>query len=173
MKKAKIGPKSVLLKSTIENNKVGEISLNLDSFIPVQQTMIRTILNAIHMALRSGVSVTTIVTEMLHEEGHPVISELREFLQDLEELGFTSASNTSDSGTSSTVDSSMASPVSHTTKPTEIDKGPLKESQKETISIMLDTDVKKESCTGCGATQLRQNGTCMVCEVCGETTGCS
>ena len=31
----------------------------------------------------------------------------------------------------------------------------------------------KEKCGGCGATQLRQNGTCMLCEVCGTTTGCS
>ena len=30
-----------------------------------------------------------------------------------------------------------------------------------------------EKCSGCGATQLRQNGTCKLCEVCGETTGCS
>ncbi len=31
----------------------------------------------------------------------------------------------------------------------------------------------KEKCPSCGATQLRQNGTCQVCEVCGTTTGCS
>ena len=27
-------------------------------------------------------------------------------------------------------------------------------------------------CAGCGATQLRPSGTCMVCEICGDTTGC-
>lgn len=31
----------------------------------------------------------------------------------------------------------------------------------------------KEKCPFCGAFQLRQNGTCQLCEVCGETTGCS
>lgn len=31
----------------------------------------------------------------------------------------------------------------------------------------------KMKCRSCGAFQLRQNGTCMLCEVCGETTGCS
>jgi len=31
----------------------------------------------------------------------------------------------------------------------------------------------KIKCGSCGASQLRQNGTCMLCEVCGETTGCS
>ena len=32
---------------------------------------------------------------------------------------------------------------------------------------------ERQKCRSCGATQLRQNGTCMLCEVCGETTGCS
>lgn len=31
----------------------------------------------------------------------------------------------------------------------------------------------KKKCSGCGATQLRQNGTCLLCEICGETSGCS
>ena len=35
------------------------------------------------------------------------------------------------------------------------------------------TSSGKMKCRGCGAFQLRQNGTCMLCEVCGETTGCS
>ena len=36
------------------------------------------------------------------------------------------------------------------------------------------TDKNEETkCLSCGASQLRQNGTCMLCEVCGETTGCS
>ena len=28
-------------------------------------------------------------------------------------------------------------------------------------------------CGSCGASQMRQNGTCMLCEICGETSGCS
>ena len=40
-------------------------------------------------------------------------------------------------------------------------------------SVVLKSKAGKEECTYCGATQLRQNGTCMLCEVCGETTGCS
>ena len=32
---------------------------------------------------------------------------------------------------------------------------------------------EKQKCSSCGAAQLRQNGTCMLCEVCGETSGCS
>lgn len=35
------------------------------------------------------------------------------------------------------------------------------------------TTACKEKCRSCGASQMRQNGTCMLCEVCGETTGCS
>lgn len=30
-----------------------------------------------------------------------------------------------------------------------------------------------KTCSTCGSTRLRQNGTCMVCEECGSTTGCS
>ena len=32
---------------------------------------------------------------------------------------------------------------------------------------------EKAKCRSCGATQMRQNGTCQLCEVCGETSGCS
>ncbi len=31
----------------------------------------------------------------------------------------------------------------------------------------------KQKCRSCGAVQLRQNGICLLCEVCGETSGCS
>jgi ribonucleoside-diphosphate reductase alpha chain len=40
------------------------------------------------------------------------------------------------------------------------------------IKSNVDED-QEQTCSGCGATQLRQNGTCMLCEVCGETSGCS
>ena len=32
---------------------------------------------------------------------------------------------------------------------------------------------EQQKCSECGASQLRQNGTCQLCEVCGSTTGCS
>ncbi len=36
-----------------------------------------------------------------------------------------------------------------------------------------ETSETKQKCGSCGASQMRRNGTCMLCEVCGETTGCS
>ncbi|MBI2103316.1 adenosylcobalamin-dependent ribonucleoside-diphosphate reductase [Candidatus Woesearchaeota archaeon] len=38
---------------------------------------------------------------------------------------------------------------------------------------LASTKDEREKCSSCGATQLRQNGTCMLCEICGQTTGCS
>ena len=38
-------------------------------------------------------------------------------------------------------------------------------------TIVENTEVEK--CASCGASRMRQNGTCMLCEVCGDTTGCS
>ena len=46
--------------------------------------------------------------------------------------------------------------------------------QKTTPFISAAADKSlHQKCTGCGATQLRQNGTCQLCEICGETSGCS
>jgi len=39
--------------------------------------------------------------------------------------------------------------------------------------IVLSDKGEKEKCSECGASQLRQNGVCMLCEVCGATSGCS
>ena len=39
--------------------------------------------------------------------------------------------------------------------------------------VVLSEQGAEEKCSECGATQLRANGTCMLCEVCGATSGCS
>ncbi|MBT3836335.1 adenosylcobalamin-dependent ribonucleoside-diphosphate reductase [Candidatus Woesearchaeota archaeon] len=45
--------------------------------------------------------------------------------------------------------------------------------KKPVVTKTIDSKDEKEKCRSCGASQMRQNGTCMLCEVCGETTGCS
>ena len=54
---------------------------------------------------------------------------------------------------------------------------PLPEQYKNMLPHSVVTgNTKKDDtqkCSACGASQLRQNGTCQLCEVCGETTGCS
>lgn len=39
--------------------------------------------------------------------------------------------------------------------------------------VALPDGGEKQKCKDCGATQLRRNGVCLLCEVCGETSGCS
>lgn len=39
--------------------------------------------------------------------------------------------------------------------------------------VVLSEQGAEEKCSECGASQLRPNGTCMLCEVCGATSGCS
>ena len=48
----------------------------------------------------------------------------------------------------------------------------VKDTSEETIP-QLSENTQEVKCRGCGASQMRQNGTCMLCEVCGDTTGCS
>ena len=85
----------------------------------------------------------------LNVEGHPVLTELKEFLLEFED---------------SDVDSvqSFETPIAFDSVSPESKSG----------GSIVDT-AEKEKCSSCGASQMRQNGTCMLCEVCGETTGCS
>ena len=58
---------------------------------------------------------------------------------------------------------------SSTIKETEITGSSIQDSEDG----IQDSEEGTQKCGGCGASQLRRNGTCMLCEVCGETTGCS
>ncbi len=58
----------------------------------------------------------------------------------------------------------------------EFESAPVKTSASSlptTKTELLNDAAEKQKCKGCGATQLRRNGVCMLCEVCGETSGCS
>ncbi len=44
---------------------------------------------------------------------------------------------------------------------------------ENTREPVLQDVAEKEKCGECGASQMRQNGTCHLCEVCGATSGCS
>ena len=64
-------------------------------------------------------------------------------------------------------------------KPSELETVPVAQQDFVATSIS-DTDDDEESvriygetCSNCGSTRLRKNGTCKVCEDCGSTTGCS
>ena len=134
-KKVKVGPQMLTLSGLIQGGKVGEVSYNFTGLSPVQETMMSAILNLVNLGLQNGFAPSLIAKKSLNVKGHPLISELKTFLQEFEEETL-----------------------------------PIVEEQ---VSIVKSSDSEKMKCGSCGATQMRRNGTCMLCEVCGETTGCS
>src|SRR3989344_1596859 len=134
-KKVKVGPQMLTLSGFMQDGKVGEVSYNFTGLSPVQETMMSTVLNLVNLGLQHGFTPSMIAEKSLNVKGHPLITELKMFLQEFEEENV---------------------PVV----------------QEEQVSVLKDSG-EKMACKSCKATQMRQNGTCMLCEVCGETTGCS
>ena len=135
-KKVKVGPQMLTLSGFMQDGKVGEVSYNFNSLSPAQDTMMSAVLNLVNLGLQHGFTPSMIAEKSLNVKGHPLISELRMFLQEFEEENVTSV-------------------------------------VEEPVSVLKSSDSEKMACKSCKATQMRQNGTCMLCEVCGETTGCS
>jgi len=133
-KKVLIGRKELTLTATLDDGGISKVSASMDGLTPVQQVMTDALLNSINLSIQNGISPGLIAQQSLNVDGHPMIDELRVFLENFGGMQTTS----------------------------------IKQDEQQQIS----TD-NKQKCTGCGATQLRQNGTCLLCEVCGETSGCS
>ena len=136
-KKVKVGPHLVTLSATMNAGRVSEISYNFTGLSPAQETMMGAVVNLVNLGLQNGVLPAAIAEKSLNVKGHPLISELKTFLQEFEEEG---------------VAAEIEIPEART---------------------LTKEESEKESCRSCGASQLRRNGTCMLCEVCGETSGCS
>ena len=133
-KKVKVGPQMLTLSGSMLDGKVGEVSYVFNGLSPAQETMMSAVLNLVNLGLQNGFTPSMIAEKSLNVKGHPLISELKMFLQEFEE------------------DQKVV---------------------EEQSSIVLKDEGTKIACKSCKATQMRQNGTCMLCEVCGETTGCS
>jgi len=118
----------------MQDGKVGEVSYAFNGLSPVQETMMSAVLNLVNLGLQHGFTPSMIAEKSLNVKGHPLISELKMFLQEFEESEQVVV--------------------------------------EESVSVLKDSG-EKMACKSCKATQMRQNGTCMLCEVCGETTGCS
>ena len=136
-KKVKVGPQMLTLSGFMQDGKVGEVSYNFNSLSPAQETMMSAVLNLVNLGLQNGFAPSLIAEKSLNVKGHPLISELKMFLQEFEEENVSVAV------------------------------------EEEPVSVVKEESSTKMACKSCKATQLRQNGTCMLCEVCGETTGCS
>ena len=152
-KKIKIGPKVLTLSADIYVGKISEISYKIESLSIPQQTMMDALIGVINLNLQSGLNPSLIAERSLNIQGNPLITELSDFLTELEE------ENTFNK-------ESLLKRVEDKNVKNEDNKNNYEEDKNDESS-------SEEKCSSCGASQLRQNGTCMLCEVCGETTGCS
>ena len=147
-KKIVVGKKNLTLIAKLQEDQLQSINATMDGLTPAQEVLINALTNVINTSINNGLSPSLIATQSLNLEGHPLVKELSIFLMEFE-----FAHNPHKPIITSTTS------LTTTSKPTIITK---------TISTS-----EKQKCRSCGAVQLRQNGTCMLCEVCGETSGCS
>jgi ribonucleoside-diphosphate reductase alpha chain len=136
LKKVSLGQRNLLLMGIMEKNKLQEISLQMEGMTPVQLATVQALVNSINLSLKNGLSSSIIAAQSLQVEGHPIITELRQFMEEFSNVE-------------------------------------VPEIRVEKRKIIINENEDIEKCAGCGASQLRQNGTCLLCEVCGDTTGCS
>ncbi len=144
-KKIMIGKKELQLIARLQEGVLQGVEARMEGVSPAQEVMAQALTGVINMSLQNGISPSVIATQSLTMEGHPLVSELGAFLREF------------DTG---------AGMVAIGQRNVE----------RRSSSGVLESNLKngeKQKCRGCGAAQLRQNGTCMLCEVCGETSGCS
>ena len=140
-KKVKVGPHKLTLSVVLDDKKLKEIAYDFPGLSPAQESMMKALLNLINLGVQSGMAPSAIAGKSLHVEGHPLLTELRTFLLEIEEEQ-------------------------------ELTSGGFAMTSAPVVATEEKKDAKQK-CTSCGASQLRQNGTCMLCEICGETSGCS
>lgn len=142
--KTRIGSKVMYISGTLRNGKLATISITFPGISPAQEVMQLALVQSINLSLHHGIE-PAVIAENIHIEGHPVIAELAAFLADV-----------------------ALAPVSP-----KITLPIVKNGVKNGVAHAEKTEVEQQKCRACGAKQLRQNGTCMLCEICGETSGCS
>lgn len=135
-RKVSLGQRELLLSAKVVESKLQEVSVRMTGITPVQEAMTTALVNMVNFNLRQGTTPAVIVQQIVTVDGHPIVQELREFLQEF------------------------------------IEEKNVPSTRQEMVQTMAQQK-DKQSCRSCGAVQLRQNGTCMLCEVCGETSGCS
>ncbi|MAG72900.1 ribonucleoside-diphosphate reductase, adenosylcobalamin-dependent [archaeon] len=145
-KVVKVGAKRCVLTAHLEGETVKGISVDLDWQSPVQKVMMDALLNTINFSIQQNIAPQQLASSV-QVEGHPVLGHLYDFLAEFDLfVGSTTPLKVAALATSNGT---------------------------QTLPVSVAMKDEKMKCAGCGASQLRQNGTCMLCEVCGETTGCS
>ena len=162
-KTVKIGAKILEFAAKMEQEKPAELSWNMEGITPAQGAMLQALVNSINVGLQHGLPVSKIVQQGLNVEGHPIIKELQSFLgefagREMPTEPMNGAVYVAADAVAAVAD--QAANITSTLKPTLKSAAVMKQGSKM-------------KCAGCGASQLRPSGTCLVCEVCGDTTGCS
>ncbi len=162
-KKVLLGQRELHLSGVEENGRLLKLQAAMTGMSPAQESMLTALVNMVNMGLSSGMNVA-VLSQSLAVEGHPVVQELRAFLQQYERGHSTTVIAQQTAGPSLSRAVSVASITTNLITPSL--------ERKMTVTT-ADSQSEKVKCSGCGATQLRPNGSCLLCEVCGETSGCS
>ena len=158
-KSVKIGSRELLLVGKREGQKLTEVSYLMAEITPAQQAMMQALVNSVNFGLKAGFLPSVIAAGSLKVDGHPLIKELSIFLQECDSsLEIQKLSPATGAGTA--------------IKDTDAKKNTISANNASANDTSFANN-ELQKCSGCGAPQLRRNGTCMLCEVCGETTGCS
>src|SRR3990167_3741075 len=136
-KKIMIGKKELQLIAKVQEGVLQTVEARMEGVSPAQEVMAQALTGVINMSLQNGIAPSVIATQSLTMEGHPLVSELGAFLREFE-VGAGVALGSRGTGRNSS----------------------------KVLQLNL-KEGEKQKCRGCGAAQLRQNGTCMLCEVCG------
>ncbi len=173
-KTVRIGTKTLELTAKIEQEKPAEIFWNMEGITPAQGAMMQALVNNINLSLQHGLPVSKIVQQSLNVDGHPIIKELQSFLGEFASSEIVTGKVAAGTEAVGAVKSSI-SIAAHAANASAVNTinnfvNPLTKPLTKNAAIAAGSKMK---CAGCGASQLRPSGTCMVCEVCGDTTGCS
>ncbi len=165
-RKVLLGQRELHLSGVEENGRLLKLQARMAGMSPAQESLLTALVNMINMGLSSGTNVA-LLSQSLAVEGHPVVQELRTFLQQYER-------ERSATVTTVTAHQTAVLSPSEALPATSITTNLITPSLERKMTVTTaDPQSEKVKCSGCGATQLRPNGSCLLCEVCGETSGCS
>ena len=147
----KVGPQDLYVHSFVNTEgKLSKIKLVMPKTTPSNQELLDFVGTTISFALMRGYSTKDVLDECFSEwRDHPILRKIESVLKGEQ--------------TNKVVQTKLGS--------SNDQKLTLEEPEEDdAIKAMGYTGAK---CTECGASMMRQNGACLLCDVCGATSGCS
>ncbi|MBI4919458.1 hypothetical protein HY837_05985, partial [archaeon] len=142
-----LGRNNLSINALVKENKLREVSVNLTGATPAQQVLINALTSTMNLALKNNVEPKHLA-EHLNIEGHPVVEKLRDLLVNrFSNLGVPTVNIPTQAVNLSNVDPEVLKAIK--------------------------MGYTGNKCGSCGALQVKNNGTCTLCEICGSTSGCS